>query len=237
MSSQRQIEANRKNAQKSTGPKTPEGRAAVRLNGLKHGFTAEALVVPGEEQADFEALLHSFEADYNPADTTEQALVLKLAMADWRLRRLYQMEAAFYNLTLQDIEQEATRDYKDLDDFGRLALVARRDAGTASSLANFSIYESRLERSFYRALRELQRLHAQRAANLKNQSQSVPATQVAPPAPAPLDSPAAATGTADPRVRSRAFQPAAPGLISPPAREEPPKTSLRTYDTLGSSRE
>jgi len=41
MATDRQIAANRKNAQKSTGPKTPEGRAAVRLNGVKHGLTAK----------------------------------------------------------------------------------------------------------------------------------------------------------------------------------------------------
>ena len=48
MLTDRKIEANRQNAQHSTGPSTPEGRAAVRLNGLKHGLCAETIVVPGE---------------------------------------------------------------------------------------------------------------------------------------------------------------------------------------------
>src|SRR5436309_10526994 len=56
MSSELKIEANRQNAQHSTGPSTPEGRAAVRLNGLKHGLCAETIVVPGEDPAEFEAM-------------------------------------------------------------------------------------------------------------------------------------------------------------------------------------
>ncbi len=57
MATEKQFEANRQNAQKSTGPKTPEGRAAVRLNGVKHGLTAETIVLKGESQADFTNVL------------------------------------------------------------------------------------------------------------------------------------------------------------------------------------
>src|ERR1700680_2536992 len=53
MATEKQFEANRQNAQKSTGPKTPEGRAAVRVNGVKHGLTAETIVLKGESEADF----------------------------------------------------------------------------------------------------------------------------------------------------------------------------------------
>ena len=52
MSSELQIEANRLNAQHSTGPSTPEGRVAVRLNGLKYGLYAETLILPGEDPAE-----------------------------------------------------------------------------------------------------------------------------------------------------------------------------------------
>ena len=72
MSSQQQIEANRLNAQKSTGPSTPEGRAAVRLNGLKYGLYAETLILPGEDPAAFEALLDRLDAEHQPAAPTEE---------------------------------------------------------------------------------------------------------------------------------------------------------------------
>jgi hypothetical protein len=66
MSTQKQIAANRQNAQKSTGPKTPEGRAAVRLNGVTHGLTAQTLILKGETESDFDSLLASSQAEYSP---------------------------------------------------------------------------------------------------------------------------------------------------------------------------
>src|SRR5260221_2096664 len=73
MSSQRQIDANRLNAQKSTGPSTPEARAAVGLNSLKYGLYAETLILPGEDPAAFEALLDRLDAEHQPATPTEEA--------------------------------------------------------------------------------------------------------------------------------------------------------------------
>ena len=73
MATEKQFEANRLNAQKSTGPKTPEGRAAVRLNGVTHGLTAETIVLKGESQADFTNMLESFEAEHAPTTPTEEA--------------------------------------------------------------------------------------------------------------------------------------------------------------------
>src|SRR6202521_1515599 len=102
MATEKQFEANRQNAQKSTGPKTPEGRAAVRLNGVKHGLTAETIVLKGESEADFTALFDSLEAEHDPVTPTEEALVVQLAMSTWRLRRLYHVEAGFYAFKLKD---------------------------------------------------------------------------------------------------------------------------------------
>src|SRR6266853_1410179 len=102
MATEKQFQANRQNAQKSTGPKTPEGRAAVRLNGVKHGLTAETIVLKGESEADFINLLDSLEAEHDPATPTEETLVVQLAMATWRLRRLYQVEGGFYTFKMKD---------------------------------------------------------------------------------------------------------------------------------------
>src|SRR5438270_2235940 len=96
MATDRQIAANRENAKKSTGPKTPEGRAAVRLNGLKHGLSAETIVVMGEDPAELEALVESLHREHRPATPTELILVRQLAMAAWRQLRLYRMEAGFF---------------------------------------------------------------------------------------------------------------------------------------------
>src|SRR5260370_31567685 len=122
MSTDRQIEANRQNARHSTGPTTPEGRAAVRLNGLKHGLCAETIVVPGEDPAEFEAMLEAYRAERQPATPTDEFLVRQLAMADWRLLRLHRIEAAFYNLRHKEMDG-TRREELDHDD-ARLASAA-----------------------------------------------------------------------------------------------------------------
>jgi hypothetical protein len=88
MATQRQIRANRRNAKKSTGPKTARGRAVVRWNGLKHGLNARTLILPGENRADFKALLHALEAEHQPTTTRERNLVIQSAKAIWRMRRI-----------------------------------------------------------------------------------------------------------------------------------------------------
>ena len=155
MLTDRKIEANRQNAQHSTGPSTPEGRAAVRLNGLKHGLCAETIVVPGEDPAEFEALLDAYRAERQPATPTDEFLVRQLAMADWRLLRLHRCEAAFHNLRYKELS-DTRREDLDLDDT-RLAYIAMRDAGPKSVLASFHRYEIRLERSAKNARQELDR--------------------------------------------------------------------------------
>jgi hypothetical protein len=163
----KQTAANRLNAQKSTGPKTPEGRAAVRLNGVKHGLTAETIVLKGESQADFTNMLDSFEAEHHPTTPTEEALVVQLALANWRLRRLYHQEAGFYTSKLKNLA--SIQKDLNLDDAGRMGHAA---GWSESTLGLFNRQEGRLERTFYRALHELQRLRKEREANLALVSQT-----------------------------------------------------------------
>jgi hypothetical protein len=181
MATKAQIAANRKNAQKSTGPKTPEGRNAVRLNGLKHGLTSKILVLPGESLSDFENLLDSLEAEHQPATPTEVILVRQMAMASWRLNRILHMEASHYHIRRSELEDNFEENYTNLTESDRHAIIADRDL----TLMNFSRYEARLERSFHKNLTALQRLRAQRKSEMTNQSQSQE-----------IPTPAAAPGTA-----------------------------------------
>src|SRR5207245_7826590 len=128
MSTERQIEANRLNAQHSTGPITPEGRAAVRLNGLKYGLYAETLTLPGEDPAQFDALLDRLDAEHQPATPTEEQFVSQLAMACWRRARVQRMEAAYYQTEHKHHIAELQIWYSGLDDNGRLAYIAELDA-------------------------------------------------------------------------------------------------------------
>jgi hypothetical protein len=161
VATEKQFEANRQNAQKSTGPRTPEGRAAVRLNGVKHGLTAETIVLKGESQADFTNLLDSYEAEHAPATPTEETLVTQLALAAWRLRRLYLQEAGFYAFQTKDTADAA--EFLKLNDAEQMGCICYKSEKT---LAMFNRQEARLERTFYRALHELQRLRKERLASL-----------------------------------------------------------------------
>ena len=87
MATQSQIDANRRNAQKSTGPTTPEGRAVVRYNALKHGLTSEVLIPMDEDRPEFDLLCDSFETEYQPVGPTEESLLENLVAAKWRLGR------------------------------------------------------------------------------------------------------------------------------------------------------
>jgi hypothetical protein len=156
MLSDRKIEANRQNAQHSTGPSTPEGRAAVRLNGLKHGLCAETIVVPGEDPAQFEALLEAYRAEYQPATPSAEFLVRQVAMADWRLLRLHRIEAAFHTIRHKELDR-SRREELQCDNDARLAFSEWMDAGPKSVLANLHRYEIRLERSAKNARQELDR--------------------------------------------------------------------------------
>lgn len=188
MASQKQIEANRQNAQKSTGPRTPEGRAAVRLNSVKHGLTASTLVLPDEDAADFESLFDSLETEHSPGTPTEMMLVRQMAMASWRLRRLYEVEAGYYALRLDDLAEEIEEDYEKLSAASQLALVVKNDH---RGLDNLSRLEARLERSFYKALHELQHIRAQRPAIVQKQTQSIapPSPKIEEKRPVPIDRP------------------------------------------------
>jgi len=89
--------ANRQNAQKSTGPKTPEGKKRASRNAVKHGLLARQILIddgdPNEKPKDFDQLLAALTNDYQPADTREQLLIERVAVCYWRLRRAYRFEA------------------------------------------------------------------------------------------------------------------------------------------------
>jgi hypothetical protein len=137
MATLKQFEANRRNAQKSTGPKTPEGKAAVSMNALRHGLRARTVVLPGENREEFTQLCDDLEIEWHPQSRTEQFYVEQMAVSQWKLTR---MEVAEVNI------------FKDISDPEKqIPLLDRLWQA-----------ECRLERSYARAQRELQRLQTSR---------------------------------------------------------------------------
>ena len=106
MTSQKQLESNRANARRSTGPKTPRGKARSSSNALKHGLTAAKIVIGDENPQEFEALRANFERDFQSETDFERELVERIASYTWRLRRIPVFEAAYMKFS----ERQA-RDY------------------------------------------------------------------------------------------------------------------------------
>src|SRR5215208_5294387 len=96
MTSDKKKEANRRNALKSTGPKTPEGKAAVRLNALRHGILAKETLLPEEDGEALSELGQTLRAELQPVGELENLLVDRIVASYWRLRRLGQVEAGIF---------------------------------------------------------------------------------------------------------------------------------------------
>ena len=94
MASAAQIAANRRNALKSTGPRTPEGKAATAGNALCHGLRSERAVIFDESPEELAAFATGIRAALAPADEYEAALVDRIVHIEWRLRRVWRIEAA-----------------------------------------------------------------------------------------------------------------------------------------------
>jgi hypothetical protein len=150
MATLKQFEANRRNSQKSTGPKTPEGKSAVSMNALRHGLRARSVVLPGEDPTEFHQLCNDLEAEWTPQSRTEQFYVEQMAVSQWKLTRMEVVEVNIF-----------------------------KDADTAQSqlslLDRLWQAECRLERSFARAQRELERLQKSRPQPVEPPADPAPA--------------------------------------------------------------
>jgi hypothetical protein len=149
MATLQQIEANRANAQKSTGPRSAEGRAAVRFNALKTGIDAQSQVIPGEDPAALALLAAEYYDRYQPATPEVRALVDTLVTAEWLQRRFRALEAQLWQFNIQGLRHpvaglEVSQVYdRDNETFGRLQ---RRIDAT--------------ERTYLRALATLQKIES-----------------------------------------------------------------------------
>jgi hypothetical protein len=104
MTSDRQIAANRLNAQNSTGPRTDHGKRRSRRNAFRHGLTAETVIDTLENAADYDALAAAINADFRPRTNFELELVARLVSLLWRMRRAVAIESG-----LMDIQAKSLR--------------------------------------------------------------------------------------------------------------------------------
>ncbi len=126
MTSEKKAEANRRNALKSTGPKTPEGKAAVRLNALRHGLLSQEVLLPGEDEEALRELGERLREELQPVGELENLLVDRIIASYWRLRRLGRVEAGIFAWEL----------------YGELAERARQEARTHEKTALDQVIEN-----------------------------------------------------------------------------------------------
>jgi hypothetical protein len=98
MTSLKQIEANRLNALKSTGPRTAQGKQRSRQNAVRHGLTAETVITCLENAANYQAFEASIASDYRTRTVTECILISRLASLLWRLRRSTSIETGLFQI-------------------------------------------------------------------------------------------------------------------------------------------
>ena len=181
MSTVRQIEANRANAQHSTGPVTPQGKAVVAQNATRHGLAAKQVVLPDEDPAEFEAFRDGLRGEWRPVGPSETHAVDCLIADNWRMERIFRLETDWMRLGMaQAVAAEPWRN-PNLTPEQAASLTARgiepKDNNTTpvtlvegvhtmfvdGTFDRLRRYELQIERRITRTTSELQALQAARA--------------------------------------------------------------------------
>ncbi|HXB66914.1 MAG TPA: hypothetical protein VNY05_01620 [Candidatus Acidoferrales bacterium] len=202
MSSQSQIDANRLNSQKSTGPTSPEGKAASSLNALKSGIHAGSHIIPGEDRTELEDLTAAFLLHHHPADPNQLALVDTLIAAEWTQRRLRRIEAELWAYQIECIDKNLSHaDWMD-DSIQNNCPVGH---SYQNALEAFSRLQRRIEYTNRMYLRTLKALQDLQKAPIEQASACPPGTGL----------PRTATAADSPGAPAPAPEPASPGEIQP----------------------
>jgi len=151
MATEAQVAANRRNAGRSTGPRTAAGKAVASQNALSHGLTAEQIVLFDEQAEDLARFREELRRALDPADEMEEQLAERIVLCAWRLRRAARLEAGLVNSEAEDIRDRGWR-----------PKVGSAFRNAAFGLGLASRYEAALDRSLRRAYALLERRQARR---------------------------------------------------------------------------
>ena len=157
MASAAQIDANRRNAGKSTGPKSERGAAAAARNALRHGLRAEKLTCFDEDAADFAAFHDGQVAAFAPADEAEAQLVERITLCAWRLRRSARVEADMFNAFRRPNPPLRNTEVASVFDLALPRMTV---------MTTLSRYEVALDRALQRAQLMLERRQARRRGDI-----------------------------------------------------------------------
>jgi hypothetical protein len=239
MSTEAQVQANRANAQLSTGPRTDEGKENSSQNAFKHGLRSANPVAPGEDPSAWQAFALEVIQELDPAGIAQRLLAERIAFLQWKLLRIPAIEATAMSSTRQYLRDTATRRREQIPLYPSSAMLV---AANLDTMAKLQSYEMRLQRALAQARREYQQLKQQAEAardkQLKEQAASAkklpdlptPAQYSGfpdlrpgiPPAPSPWadpDKPNPDRQLQENRVRSSGSSPP-PEPANPPAGEQ-----------------
>ena len=164
MATEKQIQANRLNALKSTGPKSPEGKSRAARNALKHGLLSRDMLLPGEKPKELEAFREAILAELAPQGELEEFLADRVVESAWRLRRAVRLER---DIIQGKLSSEFRSRAKSPGFYAGLPVptaesVAANTLCGSDTYDKLCRYEAHIERGLYRALHELQRVQAVR---------------------------------------------------------------------------
>ena len=146
---------NRKNAARSTGPVTAEGKRRSSLNALRHGLTGQTVVLPEDDLTAYQKHCAEFHAELKPQGLLETKAVQTIADTYWRLDRIRAMENNLFSLGFHELSGDLSSD----DPAIHCALVQAKSLdGRGDLLARLSLYEQRLNRTLTLAKAELKQL-------------------------------------------------------------------------------
>ncbi len=161
--SQRQLEANRRKAQKSTGPKTQAGIDNSKFNAIKHGLTADTVCIPGEHLPHYEERRRQYHAVFQPANLVEFDLVDSLSADNWRRRRVIKHESMLVTLEFERRQEEPPQfAISSTDADGEASLATQTLANDGHALRLLDRYESRINHNIHRTLQSLLQLQRNR---------------------------------------------------------------------------
>ena len=183
-----QQEASRQNGTRSRGPVTDTGKQRSSRNALKHGLCADSVLLPGEDETECQELIEQYEQHYRPVTSLELARVREMALCDWRLRRVTEIESGLLSLAQIDAEEARDKDYRDLDAGTSLAHAWRYSLAGSPSLPLLLRYQAQLQRTQERARKALKQLQAEREQQEREQAAMTPnePKHVTPIRPEPL---------------------------------------------------
>ena len=161
---QRQIDANRRNSQKSTGPKSPEGKIRASLNGWRHGLTGQVLTMAEEDRDAFETFAREIRQAYFPVGALETQIAQSIAEDEWRLSRARAIENNVIALGHSSIDGEVDTVNTQMHAAMTQARVFWRNP---EKFALLSIYEQRISRKLERNEARLRALQTERKAALE----------------------------------------------------------------------